>query len=42
MGLRKKFKLLKKLDFAYERKKMSILVEDCENGNVMLFSKGSD
>jgi len=41
LGKRRIYKLLEKVEFSSERKKMSIIVEDPE-GNIILFSKGAD
>lgn len=38
----KKYKLLLKIEFTSDRKKMSVVVEDPDTGNILLFCKGAD
>lgn len=41
-GKIKEYKLLQKLEFTSERKKMSVVVKDPDTGVVMLLTKGAD
>ncbi|KAL3324077.1 hypothetical protein AABB24_038316 [Solanum stoloniferum] len=36
------YEVLDTLEFTSERKRMSVLVRDCQNGNIILLSKGAD
>ncbi|KAG9439248.1 hypothetical protein H6P81_019413 [Aristolochia fimbriata] len=36
------YELLDTLEFTSERKRMSVVVKDCQNGNIILLSKGAD
>lgn len=41
-GVKKVYKLLLKLEFNSDRKKMSVVVEDLDTGMISLFCKGAD
>lgn len=36
------YEVLDTLEFTSERKRMSVVVRDCQNGNIILLSKGAD
>ena len=42
LGRERTFKLLAKIDFTAERKKMSVVVRDEDTGFTILYTKGSD
>jgi phospholipid-translocating ATPase len=42
LGRNENFKLLQKLEFTPERKKMSVVVQDMRTGQIMLLCKGAD
>ena len=42
LGRNQNYKLLQKIEFTADRKKMSIIVQDCISGNIILFCKGAD
>ncbi|CAA7402088.1 unnamed protein product [Spirodela intermedia] len=37
-----RYELLDALEFTSDRKRMSVVVRDCQNGNILLLSKGAD
>ncbi|XP_062100183.1 phospholipid-transporting ATPase 2-like [Humulus lupulus] len=37
-----RYEVLETLEFTSDRKRMSIVVKDCQNGNIILLSKGAD
>jgi magnesium-transporting ATPase (P-type) len=41
-GVKKIYKLLLKLEFTSDRKKMTVVVEDPETGLIILYTKGAD
>jgi magnesium-transporting ATPase (P-type) len=41
-GKHKIFRLLQKVEFSSERKKMSVVIEDPATGLILLYSKGAD
>lgn len=41
-GVKKVYKLLLKLEFSSDRKKMTVVVEDIDTGLITLFTKGAD
>lgn len=41
-GQVKEYRLLQKLEFTSDRKKMTVIVQDLESGFVFLFTKGAD
>jgi len=41
-GKVKEYKLLQKLEFTSERKKMSVVVKDMDTGVLLLLTKGAD
>ncbi|KAJ6289664.1 hypothetical protein OIU78_025564 [Salix suchowensis] len=36
------YEVLETLEFTSDRKRMSVVVRDCQNGNILLLSKGAD
>lgn len=41
-GVTKTYKLLLKIEFTSERKKMTVVVEDPDTGIIIMFCKGAD
>ncbi|CAI9262076.1 unnamed protein product [Lactuca saligna] len=41
-GSLKQYEVLEYLEFTSDRKRMSVVVRDCDKGNIMLLSKGAD
>ena len=41
-GMLNRYELLDTLEFTSERKRMSVVVKDCQNGKIVLMSKGAD
>ncbi|XP_023554352.1 phospholipid-transporting ATPase 2-like isoform X1 [Cucurbita pepo subsp. pepo] len=41
-GMLNRYELLDTLEFTSERKRMSVVIKDCQNGKIVLLSKGAD
>lgn len=41
-GVERKFKLLKRIDFTSDRKRMTVVVQDMESGKITMYIKGAD
>jgi phospholipid-translocating ATPase len=42
LGRNQQYKLLQKLEFTADRKKMSVIVQDLKSGLIFVFCKGAD